>query len=172
MGRWRGDARPGSIGVGRVGGSAFRSAGSRHAPSAGSVQALRLAQDERARETGRPDGGPTWTELRGLLGWCTLSGHKRQVVGGRSLSPPEWVEWVEEPVAGYPKRPVPNAAAPLRELGRRTLTNLYNERPQWLEDAHKELDAAVAAAYGWPDNIAGHVALKKLLSLNLTSRCT
>ena len=25
----------------------------------------------------------------------------------RWLNPPEWVEWVDEPVAGYPKRPVP-----------------------------------------------------------------
>lgn len=59
------------------------------------------------------------------------------------------VECVDEPVAGFPKRPVPTATAPLRELRRRTLTNLYNERPKWLADAHGELDAAVAASYGW-----------------------
>ncbi|MDE0235446.1 MAG: hypothetical protein OXM62_10595 [bacterium] len=29
------------------------------------------------------------------------------------------------------------------------MTNLYNERPKWLADAHGELDAAVAASYGW-----------------------
>ena len=23
------------------------------------------------------------------------------------LNPPEWVEWVDEPVPGYPKRPIP-----------------------------------------------------------------
>jgi hypothetical protein len=34
------------------------------------------------------------------------------------------------------------AAAELRE---RTLTNLYNQRPQWLVHAHRNLDAAVAA---------------------------
>ncbi len=88
----------------------------------------------------------------------------------RWLNPPEWVDWVEEPVAGYPKRAVPNAAAPLKELGRRTLTNLYNERPQWLVDAHVELDAAVASAYGWESNIADDHALRKLLELNLRSQ--
>ena len=31
-----------------------------------------------------------------------------------------------------------------------TLTNLYNTRPQWLADAHANLDAAVAEAYGRP----------------------
>ena len=67
----------------------------------------------------------------------------------RWLNPPEWVDWVDEPVPGYPKRPVATAAAPLQALGRRTLTNLYNERPQWLAHAHAKLDAAVASAYGW-----------------------
>lgn len=83
------------------------------------------------------------------------------------LNPADWVEWVEEPVAGYPNRSVPTAAAPLRQLGRRTLTNLYNERPQWLVDAHAELDAAVAAAYGWEADIADDNVLRKLLQLNL-----
>ena len=50
----------------------------------------------------------------------------------RWLNPPEWVEWIDEPVPGYPKRPVPTAAADLQQLKRRTLTNLYNQRPQWL----------------------------------------
>ena len=77
------------------------------------------------------------------------------------------VERVDEPVRGYPKRAVPTATAPLRELGRRTLTNLYNERPQWLADAHANLDAAVAAAYGWPADISDNDALAALLNENL-----
>ncbi len=89
----------------------------------------------------------------------------------RWLNPPEWVEWVEEPVAGYPKRAVPTKAAPVRELRRRTLTNLYNERPQWLVDAHGELDAAVAATYGWDANMQDADALKELLRLNLSLTC-
>ena len=67
----------------------------------------------------------------------------------RWLNPPEWVEWVEEPAAGYPKRAVARDDEAATELKRRTLTRLYNARPKWLVDAHAELDAAVAAAYGW-----------------------
>ena len=67
----------------------------------------------------------------------------------RWLNPTEWVEWVEEPVAGYPRRPVPRDEEAEKELKKRTLTNLYNTRPQWLVDAHAALDAAVAGAYGW-----------------------
>lgn len=39
-----------------------------------------------------------------------------------------------------------------KELNQRTLTNLYNARPQWLANAHAELDEAVAEAYGWADD--------------------
>ena len=86
----------------------------------------------------------------------------------RWLNPPEWVEWVQEPVAGYPKRAVLTKAARVREIGRRTLTNLYKERPRWLVDAHGELDAAVAAAYGWPTGFSELAALRELLELNST----
>jgi hypothetical protein len=37
------------------------------------------------------------------------------------------------------------------ELKKRSLTNLYNLRPTWLDTAHKTLDVAVAKAYGWND---------------------
>ena len=73
-------------------------------------------------------------------------------------------------MSGYPNRAVPTAGAPLRELGRRTLTNLYNEQPQWLVDAHAELDAAVAAAYGWAPEISSDEALRNLLAANLNSQ--
>jgi type II restriction/modification system DNA methylase subunit YeeA len=53
------------------------------------------------------------------------------------------------------------------ELGRRTLTNLYNERPTWLMNDHATLDAAVSAAYGWPTEISEDDALARLLALNL-----
>jgi hypothetical protein len=39
------------------------------------------------------------------------------------------------------------------ELKKRTLTNLYNQRPTWLDNAHKKLDRAVLSAYGWDDLI-------------------
>ena len=53
------------------------------------------------------------------------------------------------------------------ELKSRTLTNLYNERPTWLRDAHERLDRAVLAAYGWPADITNDDLLARLLALNL-----
>lgn len=53
------------------------------------------------------------------------------------------------------------------ELKKRTLTNLYNQRPAWLDMAHKKLDAAVFAAYGWPADLTDEQILERLLALNL-----
>ena len=53
------------------------------------------------------------------------------------------------------------------ELKKRTLTNLYNNHPTWLDNAHKTLDAAVAAAYGWPADLGEQAILERLLTLNL-----
>ena len=89
----------------------------------------------------------------------------------RWLNPPEWVEWIEEPVRGYPPPPVPRDKKAAMALKKRTLTNLYNTRPQWLADAHAQLDAAVAAAYGWPGDIPDDAALQELLARN-RSDCT
>ena len=53
------------------------------------------------------------------------------------------------------------------QLRRRTLTNLYNDYPSWLANAHAILDAAVANAYGWPPDLPDAEALQRLLALNL-----
>jgi hypothetical protein len=66
----------------------------------------------------------------------------------------------------YPRR-VPKDAACAKELKKRTLTNLYNQRPQWLALAHDKLDAAVFAAYGWKPALSDDELLAKLLALNL-----
>ncbi len=58
----------------------------------------------------------------------------------------------------------PNASAD--ELKRRTLTNLYNARSSWLAEAHRKLDAAVFAAYGWPVTLSDAELLEHLLALN------
>ena len=87
----------------------------------------------------------------------------------RWLNPPEWVEWLDEPVPGYPTRPVPRDEAAATALKTRTLTSLYNARPTWLADAHAALDAAVATAYGWPADISDDDALAELLALNLAN---
>jgi len=53
------------------------------------------------------------------------------------------------------------------ELEKRTLTNLYNQRPTWLANAHADLDAAVLASYGWPTETEDVDLLANLLTLNL-----
>ena len=58
----------------------------------------------------------------------------------------------------------PDCAASLKI---RTLTNLYNQRPAWLDLAHKKLDTAVFAAYGWDPGISDDELLERLLKLNL-----
>jgi hypothetical protein len=66
----------------------------------------------------------------------------------------------------YP-RLVPRDAACAQRLKKRTLTNLYNERPAWLALAHKKLDEAVFAAYGWDPAMSDEEILERLLALNL-----
>ena len=85
------------------------------------------------------------------------------------LNPTEWVERVPEVVPGYPDRIVPKPGHE-KDLKARTLTNLYNQRPQWLGNAHLDLDMAVAAAYGWDDyspDMPDEVILARLLTINL-----
>jgi type II restriction/modification system DNA methylase subunit YeeA len=106
----------------------------------------------------------------------------------RWLNPPEWTRtetlefpgstdgpwrrYVHDPDARgigtvrYP-RIVPKDADSAAKLKKRTLTNLYNERPAWLAAAHKRLDEAVAAAYSWPADLPDDEILARLLALNL-----
>jgi hypothetical protein len=53
------------------------------------------------------------------------------------------------------------------QAGSRTLTQLYNERPTWLNNVHRKLDATVCAAYGWPVDLNDDDILARLLALNL-----
>ena len=95
------------------------------------------------------------------------------------LNPSEWTDTVPEVVplglsaSPYPDRTVAKPGFE-KDLAKRTLTNLYNLRPAWLAAAHAQLDAAVAAAYGWADYTADmpdDEILRRLLALNL-QRCT
>jgi hypothetical protein len=58
------------------------------------------------------------------------------------------------------------AGASEAELKKRTLTNLYNARPTWLDLAHRKLDAAVLNAYGWAHDLSDEEILTRLLALN------
>jgi hypothetical protein len=91
------------------------------------------------------------------------------------LNPPEWTQRVPEIVplgtdkSFYPDRIIPKPGHE-KDLAARTLTNLYNQRPAWLDAAHKDLDVAVAAAYGWTDytpEMSDEEILRRLLALNL-----
>ncbi|MDR0672500.1 MAG: hypothetical protein LBF93_02305 [Zoogloeaceae bacterium] len=84
----------------------------------------------------------------------------------------DWVIAPEEEKAGFPKRPVAKPGHE-RDLKTRTLTNLYNQRPAWLDRAHRELDKTVAAAYGWTDyapDMPDDEILRRLLALNQERR--
>jgi type II restriction/modification system DNA methylase subunit YeeA len=82
-----------------------------------------------------------------------------------------WGRYVHDPNAQgigtvrYP-RSIPKDAH-VYDLAKRTLTNLYNERPTWLDLAHKALDEAVFAAYGWDPPMTDEEILAALLELNL-----
>ncbi len=103
------------------------------------------------------------------------------------LNPPEWVReevlefpgCVEGPWTRYVHdanakglglvrfpRLVPRDAECAGKLAKRTLTNLYNERPTWLAMAHRKLDEAVFAAYGWGSGSDDDAILTGLLALN------
>jgi len=83
-----------------------------------------------------------------------------------------WARYVHDPdergigTVRYP-RIVAKDEECAKGLKRRTLTNLYNERPTWLDLAHKRLDEAVFAAYGWDAEMSDEQLLAKLLNLNL-----
>jgi type II restriction/modification system DNA methylase subunit YeeA len=81
------------------------------------------------------------------------------------LNPSDLVRWVENG-PGLPPRPEPRSEECEKSLRARTLTNLYNQRPTWLEAAHRALDAAVADAYGVSANISNDEILSMLLDLN------
>jgi hypothetical protein len=83
-----------------------------------------------------------------------------------------WKRYVHDPddrgigTVRYP-RLVAKDDESAEQLKRRTLTNLYNQRPAWLDLAHRKLDEAVFAAYGWEPGLSDEEILEKLLALNL-----
>jgi hypothetical protein len=87
----------------------------------------------------------------------------------RRLNPPEWLEplaakvdaaddFADVPADARPlvrRSAIMAAAAKDPRSKKRTLTNLYNERPTWLRLAHQQLDRAVLAAYAATDPAGG-----------------
>ena len=85
----------------------------------------------------------------------------------RWLYPQDLIIVEPEIVAGFPDRHLPISEAARVQLAQRTLTALYNDRPDWIIEAQRELDEAVSVAYGWPSDISDEEALEQLLKLNL-----
>jgi type II restriction/modification system DNA methylase subunit YeeA len=83
-----------------------------------------------------------------------------------------WTRYVREADARgiglvrYP-RLVAKDSSVQAQLSKRTLTNLYNQRPTWLDLAHRRLDEAVFASYGWSPTLSDDEILANLLALNL-----
>ena len=78
------------------------------------------------------------------------------------LNPPDLFDAVPEVVPSFPDRILPKSNQAAAALRKRILTNLYKERPAWLDNAHAELDSAVASAYGWQSTISNDEALAHL----------
>ena len=97
-------------------------------------------------------------------------------VGANGIGLARWTRLVAE----RPNRPVQDfrydpkmkqfrnfAVTTSDALSHRTLTNLYNQPPAWLQVAHRKLDEAVFAAYGWSADLTDDEILERLLALNL-----
>lgn len=98
---------------------------------------------------------PTQHTLRSHASAIAEAAHRLDTPRRQWLNPPEWTRVVPEVVPlGLARSPYPDRSEPRLDLSehdakalqKRTLTNLYNQRPAWLAQAHAQLDAAVAAA--------------------------
>lgn len=101
-------------------------------------------------------------------------GLRRALKGlGRSIVTPEVAKhhifaWMD--TDRVPDHTLHPEGADESDLEGRTLTDLYNARPTWLQNAHAALDRAVFAAYGWaedPEQISEEELLGRLLGLNV-----
>jgi hypothetical protein len=82
------------------------------------------------------------------------------------LNPDDMVQRLSEVAPGLPPQIVPINHAAAEVLKKRTMTDLYNDRPTWLQLAHLELDSAVCEAYGWTAALSDNEILEGLFQLN------
>ncbi|HEY8707356.1 MAG TPA: hypothetical protein VIM34_05110, partial [Burkholderiaceae bacterium] len=136
------------------------------------VQGLRLPEGEGAQAAWIPAGLPP--AVRAHAEAIARAAKHLNDLRERWLNPPEWTRRESEVVPlGMDLSPYPDRILARdgfeTQLVQRTLTKLYNERPAWLAQAHEALDAAVAAAYGWPEytpQMPDEEILRRLLALN------
>jgi len=104
---------------------------------------------------------PEWTVEKILEFPGSVGGPWDRYIDPSTINPQQSTGLVRYP------RLEPRDAECAARLKKRTLTNFYNERPAWLDLAHKKLDADVAAAYGFPADLTDEQILERLLALNL-----
>ncbi len=111
---------------------------------------------------------PEWTRTETLEFPGTVGGPWNRYIDPSTIHPqPSTLQ--QQPFSlgtvRYPRLAARDAECAAR-LKARTLTKLYNERPAWLANCHAKLDAAVAAAYGFPADLSDDAILERLLALN------
>lgn len=99
-----------------------------------------------------------------MPGWHYAFGPAGMIRKPWPTSSTAWFFAAKSPSTASKVLPADEKAAAV--LKQRTLTNLYNERPTWLANAHRESDEAVAAAYGWPADLSDDEVSARLLALN------
>jgi hypothetical protein len=129
---------------------------------------LRDAIADAARELDRLRSNwlnpPEWTRTEVLEFPGTVGGHWDRFIE-KSEARRE-ASGIEIGTVKYPRVVAKNEDS-AKLLAERTLTNLYNQRPTWLDIAHRKLDEAVFAAYGWDPGMSDEDLLAALLALNL-----
>jgi hypothetical protein len=101
---------------------------------------------------------PEWTREETLTFPGSVDGPWRRYVTGADRNGIGTVHY---------SRRVPRDEQAAQDLAKRTLTNLYNQMPAWLRQAHQKLDDAVFAAYGFPPALSDDDILSRLLDRNL-----
>ncbi len=127
------------------------------------VQAIAAAAKELVEKRDRWLNPPEWTTTDVLEFPGTVGGPWDRFIDRSTIKPRGDFEIG---TVRYP-RLVPRDDDCAQQLKKRTLTNLYNQRPTWLDLAHERLDHAVLDAYAWPHDLSDDEILERLLELNL-----
>jgi hypothetical protein len=149
-------------------GAALDGTGSREESKAASQPPHSInAPPQPAKTTNAPSPGPVPPQQ--LHAAISRAAKELDEMRQRWLNPPEWIEplaaavdarddFADVPAEARPlirQSAILAAAARDTNLKKRTLTNLYNERPTWLKLCHRKLDEAVLAAYAAVDPEGG-----------------
>lgn len=132
-------------------------------PTAGQEAAIATAAKELNELRERWLNPPDWTRQEILEFPGSVGGPWDRYIDPATVDPATGIGQVRYP------RLVARDESSAALLKKRTLTNLYNDRPAWLNLAHRKLDETVFAAYGWPQDLSDEEILAKLLELNLAA---